>query len=89
MPHPHLSGEEIEQRGQALYEERIRPKVEAGNEGRICTIDVETGDYEIGETILETTGRILARKPDAALWSLRIGYEAVYTFGGSLEPSKR
>jgi hypothetical protein len=89
MPHSRLSGEEIEQRGQALYEERIRPMVESGNEGRICTIDVETGDYEIGETMLETTGRMLARKPDAALWSLRIGYDAVYTFGGSLEPSKR
>jgi hypothetical protein len=51
MPHPRLSGEEIERRGQALYEQSIRSKVGAGHDGKICMIDVESGDYEIGDTM--------------------------------------
>jgi hypothetical protein len=85
MGHPRLSGEEIERRGQALYEQQIRAKVEAGNEGKICMIDVETGDYEIGDTMLETGRRLFARNPDAAPWAVRIGYDAVYSFGGGME----
>jgi len=89
MGHPRLSGEEIERRGQALYEQQIRAKVEAGNEGKICMIDVETGGYEVGDTMLETSGRMLARHPGAALWAVRIGYDVVYSFGGGMEPTKR
>ena len=85
MGHPRLSGEEIERRGQALYEQKIRAQVEAGNEGKICMIDVETGDYEIGDTMLETGKRLYARHPDAALWAVRIGYDVVYSFGGGMK----
>jgi hypothetical protein len=88
MPHPRLSGEEVERRGQELYEQSIRAKVEPGNKGKICVMDVETGDYEIGETMLEVSNRMLARNPDAALWAVRIGYDVVYSFGGGMEPIK-
>ena len=89
MAHPRLSGEEIERLGQELYEQKIRAKVEPGNEGKICMIDVETGGYEIGDTMLETSGRMLARHPGAVLWAVRIGYDVVYSFGGGMEPTKR
>jgi hypothetical protein len=89
MAHPSLSGEEVERRGQALYEQSIRAKVAADNKGKICMIDVETGDYDIGDTMLETSGRMLARRPGAALWAVRIGHDVVYSFGGATEPAKR
>ena len=85
MPHPRLSGGEVERRGQDLYEHSIRAKVEPGNKGQICMIDVESGDYESGETILEVGNRMLARNPDAALWAVRIGYDVVYSFSGGME----
>ena len=85
MGHPRLSGEEIERRGQALYEANIRAKVESGNEGKICMIDVETGDYEIGETMLDTGKPLFVRNPDVALWAVRIGYDTVYDFVGGIE----
>ena len=86
MTHPRLSGDEIERLGQELYEQSIRAKVEPGNEGKICMIDVETGDYEIGETMLDTGQPLFARNPNAALWAVRIGYDVVYSFGASMEP---
>jgi hypothetical protein len=75
------SKEEIAQRGQELYESGIRAKVEAGNEGKIVAIDIETGDFEVDETVVGSTERLFERHPDAQPWGIRIGHRAVYHFG--------
>ena len=83
MPHPRLSGQEIDRRGFDLYENRIRSCVEVSqNVGKIIVIDVETGDYEIDDNPMTATDRALAKRPGAALLALRIGCDAVETFGG-------
>jgi len=85
MPHPRFSGEEIARRGKDLYEQRIRSLVETKeNIGKIVSIDIETGDYEVGEDLISTGDRLFARHPGAALYGARIGYNAVYAVGGSL-----
>ena len=40
---PRYSKEEFARRGQAIYEQRVKPQVEEGNSGRIVAIDIETG----------------------------------------------
>jgi hypothetical protein len=47
MQQTHWTGREIVRRGQALYDQRIRAQVEAGNQGKFLVINVETGDYEM------------------------------------------
>jgi hypothetical protein len=90
MPHPRFSGEEVEQRSQERYEQGIRARVETDdNIGKILVIDIETGDYERDDTMLAASRRALAEQPDAALWALRIGYDAVYSFGWRREPAKQ
>jgi hypothetical protein len=75
------SKEEMAQRGQALYESGIRQQVEAGNESKIVAIDIETGDFEVDETVMGATDRLFERHPDAQPWTLRIGHSGVYHFG--------
>ena len=90
MPHARLSNEEIDRRGQELYESKIRAQVETPeNIGKQIVIDVETGEYEIDEDGLKASHRLLAKHPNAALYGLRIGYNAVYTIGGVLTPTTR
>ncbi|HZP80659.1 MAG TPA: hypothetical protein VFB21_03390 [Chthonomonadaceae bacterium] len=85
MPHPRYSSEEITRRGNELYEQRIRSLVETKeNIGKIVSIDIETGDYEVGDDLITTGDRLFARHPGAALYGARIGYNAVYALGGSL-----
>lgn len=85
MGNPRMSGDEIRRRGEALYDERIRATVETEeNIGRLIAIDVETGDYHIADDGITATGPLLARNPDAVLYGIRIGYNAVYAFGGTL-----
>jgi hypothetical protein len=73
--------EEIAQRGQALYESDIRQQIEAGNEGKIVAIDIETGEFEVAENVVPATNRLFERLPDAQPWIIRIGHRAVYHFG--------
>lgn len=87
MPHPRLSNEELDRLGQGLYEGVIREKVESSsNFGKQIVIDVETGDYDIDDDGLEASKRLIAKHPGAALYGLRIGYDAVYAIGGVLTP---
>ena len=90
MPHPRLSDAEIDRRGQEVYEQYICGKAEtAENIGKQIVIDVETGNYEIDSDGLAASRRLLAKHLDTALFGARIGYDAVYAFGGALMPTKQ
>jgi hypothetical protein len=84
MPHPHYSSQEITRKGQELYEQ-LRKRIETPeNIGKIISIDIETGDYEVGDDLITTGDRLFARHPGAALYGARIDYNAVYALGGTL-----
>ena len=78
---PRYSKEEFARRGTELYEHKVRPLVEKGNHGRIVIIDIETGNYELGDDPLLVAQSMIAQRPDAQLWCLRIGHRAVGRFG--------
>ena len=82
MPYAKYSPEEVESRGEAIYERSLRKSLEHKNKGKFIVIDVETGDYEIDNDDLQATKRAIAKRPDAVLYGLRIGYPTAYTLGG-------
>lgn len=82
MLYANYTPEEVEARGEAIYEEQIRDRVEAENRGKFLVIDIETGDYEIDADDLRATMRALAKRPAAILYGLRIGYPTAYRLGG-------
>jgi hypothetical protein len=63
-PQPRYSKDEHARRGTDLYEQQVRPQVEAGNQGRIVAIDVDTGAFEVAANTLTASQRLLARHPD-------------------------
>lgn len=78
---PKYTPEEHARRGDEIYEQQVRPQVEASNRGRIVAIDVDTGAFELADDSLTAANRLLVRFPDAEIWCVRIGYPAVHTFG--------
>jgi hypothetical protein len=85
MSHPKLTSEEVAQRGKDLYEQHIRSQVEtANNIGKLVSIDVETGKYEVGDDLLVICQQLQLLHPGAAIWTERIGFNAVYAVGGTL-----
>jgi len=82
MPHPIYASEEIARRGQMLYDENIRPFVEPANIGKYVVIDIETGQYEVGDEQLATAECALDKRPEAALYLVRVGYPTAARIGG-------
>ena len=84
-----LAAEEIDRKGMKLYQEQISAQVEiTENMGKVIAIDVESGDFEVAEEGLIAGERLRERHPDASMLCLRIGYNAVYSFGGVLTQTK-
>lgn len=78
---PRYSKEEFTKRGNNIYASQIRSEVETGNPGKIVAIDIETGAYEVADDSLTAAKQLLRRYPDAQIFGLRVGYQAVHRFG--------
>jgi hypothetical protein len=78
---PKYSKEEHARLGEDVYDQRLRERLEPGNDGKIVAIDVDTGEYEVAEKVLAASQRLLARLPEAQVWCVRIGHRAVHRFG--------
>jgi len=83
------SKEEFARRGDARYENEIRPHLKADDEGKFLAIDIETGAYEIAEDGLEACDRLNARIPDAQTWLVKVGSRYVVRFGGREKPGTK
>ena len=81
LQQPRFSAEETARRGDAIYEQQVRPLVEAGNRDKIVAIDIETGDYALGETAVAAARELSARNPDAEVWLVRVGHRALHRIG--------
>lgn len=76
-----LPDEAIAVRGEEIYESQIRQKVEAEHYGKVVAIDVTTGEYEIGPDALEPSLQLLNRLPNADIWCVRVGHQALHHIG--------
>jgi hypothetical protein len=78
---PRYSKEEHARRGTEIYEQQVRPQVEAGNQGKIVAIDIDSAAFEVAEDTLTVANRLLGWFPDAQIWFVRIGYRGIHRFG--------
>ncbi len=81
MPEVLDTDEQVVRRGEALFEERIRPELDEQERGKFLVVDVETGDYELDADELQALKRAKAKKPEAVLYMLRLGYPTAYRLG--------
>lgn len=80
---PRRPGEETTRLAKEMYERDIRRQVEDTHHGEIVSIDVESGNWAIGDSVIDATDRLRAQHPDANdVFSLRIGSGVLRHFGG-------
>jgi hypothetical protein len=78
-----LSREEVAKRAKKIYETKLRQQVEtAENIGKMIIIDVETEEYAINKTGLESAHYLKEKHPNARLFGICIGYNVAASFGG-------
>ena len=75
--------------GEALYERDLRASLEPGNIGKYIVINIENGEYEVGDNDMEFSHNLHDRQPMAALYCIRIGYRSMSKIGFSWSALKR
>ncbi len=75
------SKEEFAQRGDAIYENDVRPLLKPDDDGKFVAIDIDTGEFEIDTDELTACDRLRARVPEAQIWLVRVGSRYLHRFG--------
>ena len=76
--------DEIARLGDEIYERAVGAQVETDHRGEIVSIDVDSGNWAVGNDILEAVDRLRVKRPEAIdVWSLRVGHRVAHKFGGS------
>ncbi|WP_414578777.1 hypothetical protein [Anabaena sp. CCY 9402-a] len=85
-----LSSEEVGKRARELYDNNIRQQVETEeNIGKMVIIDIETGEYAVDKTGIESAHYLRKKNPLARLFGIRIGYKVAASFNGDMERDYR
>jgi hypothetical protein len=72
----------IHAKGEKIYEGIVRPAIDVRREkGRVVAIDVNTAEYEIGDEVIDSSYKLLARIDDPEIWFVRVGYTAMRYLG--------
>ena len=75
--------EEIARLGREIYRRDILPQVEADHHGEVVAVDVDTGDWAVGENVIAATDLLRKKRPESInVLSERVGYPALRQFGG-------
>lgn len=84
-----MTSSDIASRAREIYEKQLKPLVARGNEGRYIVIDVDSGDYELGDDYIVPTERLYARHTKPLLHTLKIGQPVAGRIGGRVSPANR
>jgi len=85
MPQLRLSAQEACRRGEEIYRRKIRPIVIDDHRGEFLSLDIETGDYEVGTDEVAALQRLRDRCPEGQFYTVRVGYTTAHAMGGTLK----
>ena len=71
-------------RGEQIYHRDIEPVVAGNSAGYFVVLDIESGDFEVDKQDLTASVRLLARRPEAVPYGVRIGSRSAYRLGGAV-----
>jgi len=73
------STEELIQKREKFYEEKLKDKLEKRHFGKFVAIEVDSGEFFIGETLEEALEKAKKKFPDKIFHSIKIGSPGVFT----------
>lgn len=76
-----LTPEQISENGVKIYQDKLKSILEPTQIGKFVAIEVVSGEYFIGETILEAIQKGKEKYPNRLLHTIKIGYEGIFKMG--------
>lgn len=74
----HVSINKLASKGKEIYTTKLKALLEPKDLGKIVAIEIESGDYFVGETVAEATQKAKERYPDCVFHFIKIGYPVVH-----------
>jgi hypothetical protein len=71
----------ISKEGRQLFE-ALDPELRETHRGQFIVIEVDSGDYFIGETAIEANHKARTKHPGKVFFLSRIGYRTAFSFKG-------
>ncbi|MCR4403750.1 MAG: hypothetical protein NUW06_00360 [Candidatus Acetothermia bacterium] len=72
-----VNKEQLVARGQEIYQ-RLKDQLEPGHNGKIVAIEVESGDYFLGESVVEAGKKARQKYPDKPFYFVKVGFPTVH-----------
>ncbi len=82
-----VNTQEIARKGEEIYQKELKEKLEKEYIGKFVAIEVESGEYFLGETQMEATTKARKKFPDKITYLVKIGFPAVITMSNRLSSS--
>jgi hypothetical protein len=70
---------DLRSRARTIYE-AIEGNLEPSLKGKVVAVDVESGEYFVGETILDAAKKARDKHPDKTFHFFRIGFPTAYVW---------
>lgn len=81
---PAINPEQIAEKGEEVYR-KIKARLEKKHRGEFAAIEVDTGDYFLGDDQIEAVEKAKKKFPNKIFYFVRIGFPTAYThFYGSV-----
>ncbi len=79
--HERPDPQEISKKGQRVLDALVQ-ELATQHFGRFIAIEADSGEYFLGDTVIEATRKAQAKHPGKIFFLGRIGYRTAYTFKG-------
>ena len=73
----------VAERAKRIYDERLRPALEAGHPGRFVAIEPDSGEYFLADTLDAAVRAARTKHPARLSHVLRVGHPAALHLGGA------
>ena len=68
-------------RARRIYQERLKSELEPDHTGEILAVEVESGDYFLGQSEVEAYDEAIKKHPGRKFAFLRVGFRATHHTG--------
>lgn len=69
---------QLSEEGERIYYNKLKPILEPEYRGKIIAIEIESGDYFIGDSVMEALAQARKVYPDRLFHFMRIGFRALH-----------
>jgi len=80
-----LSPEQVAQKGEEIYKNKLKSILEPKENGKFIAIEVISENYFVGDSILEALETAKKEYPDQLFHTIKIGYQGVFKMGSYIK----